>query len=261
MKVREVAQVIEEFAPLSLQESYDNCGLNVGSPDDEVHGVLLCVDVTEEVVDEAQRLGANLIVSHHPLLFHPLRQVVDSNAAERIVRRCLIDGISLYAAHTNLDAAPQGMSYRLGRLLGLENMAVLEAHPQVEGAGFGVVGTLAEEWVMEKYLREVKRLLGCGAVRYSALCCERVRRVALCTGAGASLIEQAVCAGAQLYVAADFKYNDFYTPDRRIVVADVGHFESEYCAIELLSDVITKKIATFAVHKSVHSVNPVYYLV
>ena len=88
-----------------------------------------------------------------------------------------------------------------------------------------------------------------------------VSRIALCTGAGASMIEDAVAAGADLYLSSDFKYNDFYTPDGRIVAADVGHFESEYCAIALLHDIITKKIATFAVRKSEHSINPVNYLV
>ena len=122
MKVREVAAAIEEFAPLRLQETYDNSGLNVGSPDQEVTGVLLCVDVTEAVIDEALRFGANLIVSHHPLLFHPLRQIVGADASQRIAARCILSGIALYAAHTNLDSADGGMSHVLGREIGLRGM-------------------------------------------------------------------------------------------------------------------------------------------
>lgn len=262
MKVREVAAAIEEFAPLRLQETYDNSGLNVGSPDQEVTGVLLCVDVTEAVVDEALRFGANLIVSHHPLLFHPLRQIVGADASQRIAARCILSGIALYAAHTNLDSADGGMSHVLGREIGLRGMRVLVPNADgVAGAGFGVVGELERPAALTDCLREVKRKLHCGAIRYSDPCRETVSRVALLTGAGASFIGEAVAAGADLYLSADFKYNDFYTPDGRIVVADIGHFESEYCAIGLLFDIITKKIANFAVRRSERSVNPINYLV
>lgn len=155
------------------------------------------------------------------------------------------------------------MSFRLGQLLGLQNMRTLKPNPEtVPESGFGIVGELpGRARPTLEFLRETKRLLNCGAIRYSALCRETVSRIALCTGAGASMIEDAVAAGADLYLSSDFKYNDFYTPDGRIVAADVGHFESEYCAIALLHDIITKKIATFAVRKSEHSINPVNYLV
>lgn len=261
MKVKEVAALIERFAPLALQEEYDNSGLNVGSYEAEVTGVLLCVDVTEAVLDEARTLGANLIVSHHPLLFHPLRQLVDADYVQRIAARALREGVSLYAAHTNLDSAPGGLSFRLGGQLGLQEMQVLDPNPAFPGAGFGVVGLLPEARPMADYLREVQAKLQVGAVRYSELCRQTVRRVAICTGAGGSLIRKAAAAGADLYVSADFRYNDFFTSAPSMVIADVGHFESEYCAIGLLSDIIPKKIATFAVHKSVHSTNPVNYLV
>ena len=114
VKVKDVAAAIEAFAPLSLQEEYDNSGLNVGDYEAGVTGVLLCVDVTESVIDEALSLDANLVVSHHPLLFHPLRQLVDADFTQRIVRRALLAGISLYAAHTNLDSAAGGMSFYVG---------------------------------------------------------------------------------------------------------------------------------------------------
>ena len=243
VKVKDVAAAIEAFAPLSLQEEYDNSGLNVGDYEAGVTGVLLCVDVTESVIDEA------------------LRQLVDADFTQRIVRRALLAGISLYAAHTNLDSAAGGMSFRLGKQLGLTAMRVLS--PRRDGAetGFGVVGDLPEAIPVSGFLQQVKSVLRCGAIRHSELCREQVRRVALVTGAGASMLGDAVAAGADIYLTADMKYNDFYAPDGRIVAVDVGHFESEYCAIGLLHDIITKKIATFAVHESVHSVNPVNYFI
>lgn len=260
MKVKEIAALIEQFAPLALQEEYDNSGLNVGSYETEVTGVLLCVDVTEAVLDEAISLGCNLIVSHHPLLFHPLRQLVDADAAQRIAARAVLEGVSLYAAHTNLDSAPGGLSFRLGEQLGLSDMQVLDPHPSIPGAGFGVVGKLAHAESMMDYLQEVRRRLNVGTIRYSELRRSTVERVALCTGAGGSLIGKAERSGADLYLSADLRYNDFFGSVSTMVVADIGHFESEYCAIEVLYDIITKKIATFALHKSEHSINPVNYL-
>ena len=159
MKIRDVATVIEEFAPLQLQETYDNSGLNIGFPDAELTGVLICVDVTEAVVDEAIGHRANLIVSHHPLLFHPLRRIVGADASQRIAARCLIAGISLYAAHTNLDSADGGMSFRLGQLLGLQNMRTLKPNPEtVPESGFGIVGELpGRARPTLEFLRETKR--------------------------------------------------------------------------------------------------------
>ncbi|MDD3107808.1 MAG: Nif3-like dinuclear metal center hexameric protein [Alistipes sp.] len=262
MKIKELIAHIEAYAPLSLQESYDNSGLNVGMPEAEITGVLLCVDVTEAVVAEARAQGANLIVSHHPLLFHPLRQVVGADAAQRITALCLREGISLYAAHTNLDSAAQGMSFRLGQWLGLTQMRVLEPRTEEATTGFGVVG----EWgkggaPVVQVLQHLRDRLGCRVIRHSALCCEQVTRIAICTGSGGSLMEAAVDSGAQLYVTADLRYNDFFLPDGRMIVADVGHFESEYCAIELLYDIINEKIANFALRRSEYSLNPVNYFV
>lgn len=258
--VREVAQVIEEFAPLDLQEEYDNCGLSVGSWDTVVSSAVVCVDVTEAVLDEALALGANLIVSHHPLIFHPLRQIVEGDHVQRIVRRALCAGVSLYAAHTNLDSTPGGMSFHLGERLGLRKMRLLAPSAHHLTSGYGVVG----EWAGGKistldFLGQVRDKLGCGAIRHSELCRKTVKTVALSTGAGASLLSDAIASGADLYLSADFRYNDFFLPDGRLVLADVGHFESEYGAIDLLYDIITKKITTFVTHKSEQSKNPVNY--
>ena len=263
MKIKEITDAIERFAPLALQEGYDNAGLVVGDPEREVGRALLAVDVTEEVLAEAEREGCDLVVTHHPIVFHPLKRLNEADYVQRCVARAVRRDIALYACHTNLDSADGGMSFRLGQLLGLQNMRTLKPNPEtVPESGFGIVGELpGRARPTLEFLRETKRLLNCDAIRYSALCRETVSRIALCTGAGASMIEDAVAAGADLYLSSDFKYNDFYTPDGRIVAADVGHFESEYCAIALLHDIITKKIATFAVRKSEHSINPVNYLV
>lgn len=261
MKIQEIAEVIERFAPLELQESYDNAGLIVGRPDDEVHKALLAVDVTEEVLDEAEREGCDLVVTHHPIVFHALKRFNSADAVQRCVERAIRRGIALYACHTNLDSAPGGMSWRLAGMLGVEHLRVLQPAGDGSGVGFGVVGELPEAETAAGFMGRMQWLLGVRVVRHSAVAKEQVRRVAVCTGAGASLLADARRAGADIYVTADLKYNDFMTPDGALTVADIGHFESEYCAIQLLFDILSKNLITFAVRKSECSRNPVNYLV
>lgn len=262
MKIKQITDVIERYAPLSLQESYDNSGLIVGRPEDEVHRALLAVDVTEEVLDEAQREGCDLVITHHPIVFHALKRFNSADQVQRCVERAIRCGIALYACHTNLDSAPGGMSWRLASMLGIGSPEVLQpTDPANNDVGFGVVGELPEAVDTVVFLQEMQRRLGLQVVRHSDIISERVRRVAVCTGAGASLVGDARRAGAELYITADLKYNDFMTPDGALTVADIGHFESEYCAIELIFDILSKNLCTFAVRKSVSSRNPVNYLV
>ena len=260
MKIREIAAAIEAFAPLAWQESYDNAGLIVGRMEDEGHRVLLAVDVTDEVLDEAEREGCDLVITHHPIIFHPLKRFNSATPVERCVERAIRRGIALYACHTNLDSAPEGMSWRLAAELGIEQRELLEPSEKGEGVGFGVVGNLPEPMATIDFLRQVKERLHLGVVRHRAPATEQVQRVALCTGAGASLIGQARRAGADLYLTADLKYNDFMTPDGALTVADIGHFESEYCAIDILFDILSKKISTFALLKSAEARTPIHYL-
>ena len=249
MLIREVTDVIERFAPLAWQESYDNAGLIVGRPDDEVHRALLAVDVTDEVMAEAEREGCDMVITHHPIVFHALKRFNSADQVQRCVERAIRGGIALYACHTNLDSAPGGMSWRLAEMLGVGDLRVLQPAQADEKVGFGVVGELPEAVPTLDYLR------------HSDIASPEVRRVAVCTGAGASMIGDARRAGADIYVTADMKYNDFMTPDKALTVADIGHFESEYCAIQILFDILSKNLITFAVRKSESSRNPVNYLV
>lgn len=258
MKVEDITRAIEAFAPLSLQESYDNSGLVVGRPCDEVHKVLLAVDVTEEVIDEALREGADMIATHHPIIFHAVKRFNSASVVERCVERAIRERIALYACHTNLDGAPQGMSWRLARMIGVGGLSVLQ--PSGDGAGFGVVGELAEPMPVHEFLLKVKRTLHADVVRHGDIARDEVRRVAVCTGAGGSLTDDARRAGADVYVTADLRYNDFFEARGEMTIADVGHFESEYCAIDILFDVICEKFSTFAVRKSVCSRNPISYI-
>ena len=261
MKIRDIIAPLEEFAPLDWQAEYDNAGLIVGDVDAATDIALVCVDITEAVLEEAIELGAGLVIAHHPVIFHPLKHITGGTYIERVVARAIRHNVALYACHTNLDAAKGGMSFRLGNLLGLQNVSILDPSGRFPDVGFGIVGELEKEMPAMEFLGYVKTKLGLKSMRYSDITQPLVSRVALCTGAGASMAVMAKCAGAQVYISSDFKYNDFLDADRELVIADVGHFESEYCAIDLICDIITKKIPNFALRKSQRSVNPVNYLV
>ena len=261
MLLKTITDVIEQFAPLKLQEGYDNAGLIVGREDDEVHKALLAVDVNEEVLDEAEREGCDLVITHHPIVFRALKRFNSANLTQRCVERAIRKGIALYACHTNLDSAQGGMSWRLGEILGVRSMTVMQSTDAELGAGFGVVGELDDEMPIMEFMKLIRDRLSVKCIRYSDISHEKVKKIAICTGAGAELIDEAARVGAEVYVTADMKYHDFATPDGRLTVADIGHFESEYCAIQLLYDILSKKMLTFAVRKSECSRNPVNYLV
>lgn len=261
MLIRDITDIIERFAPLAWQASYDNAGLIVGRPEDQVHKALLAVDVTEEVIEEAEREGCDLIITHHPIVFQPLRRFNSADQVQRCVERAIRRGIGLYACHTNLDSAPEGMSWRLAQMLGVGGLRVLQPSDADANVGFGVVGELPEAVDTLEFMRLIQRTLCVQAVRHSDIASPTVRRVAICTGAGASLIGDARRAGADMYVTADLKYNDFMTPDNALTVADIGHFESEYCAIQIIFDILSENLLTFAVRKSEYSRNPVNYLI
>lgn len=261
MRLSEITDAVERFAPLGLQEDYDNSGLVVGRPDQEVHKALLAVDVTEAVMDEAEREGCDLIMTHHPIVFHALKRFNSADPVQRCVERAIRNDIALYACHTNLDSAPEGMSWRVAEMLGVGGLRVLQPVAGEENVGFGVVGELERPWPTLDFLRHVQQVFAVRCIRYSDLAGEEVRRIAVCTGAGASMIGDARRAGADLYLTADMKYNDFMTPDKALTVADIGHFESEYCAIRILFDILSKNFPTFAVRKSEFARNPVNYLV
>jgi dinuclear metal center YbgI/SA1388 family protein len=260
MTISEITSTIETFAPLALQESYDNSGLVVGRLDDELQGgVLLAVDVTEEVIAEAIEKNCGLIITHHPIIFHPIKRLNSASVVERCVEMAIRNNIALYACHTNLDSTRNGMSWRVGEMLGLQNMEVLQ--PTSEGVGFGVVGTLSQPLAECEFLKQVQKTFSVEALRHSALLGREVRRVAICTGAGASLMREAKASGCDVYLTADLKYNDFYTPDSQFVVVDMGHFESEFCVIAILFDILSKIFINFALHKSAQSKNPIHYFV
>ena len=364
VRIKDIANALEMFAPLPLQDGFDNAGLQIGLTEAEVAGVLLCLDVTEAVVDEAVASGCNLIVSHHPLIFSPLKRITGTNYIERCVIKALANGIAIYSAHTNIDNAPGGVNYRIAAKLGLQNVrilvpkedallklavyvptsaadavrsalfaagcgnignydscsynidgfgtfkanegcnpfcgetgklhrelevrietvlpaylkskviaALLKAHPYEEPAfdiyqlkngwdsvGSGVIGELSAECGEAELLQCVKDKFNVGCVRHTPLLGKRVKRVALCGGAGGSFAGAAMAAGADVYITGEARYHDLFNYAGRMVVAVIGHYESEQYTMDIFREIIEKACPGVKVLATTVNTNPVNYL-
>lgn len=362
--VSDIVSALEEVIPQAYQEDYDNSGLQAGNSAAKVSLALLTVDVTEEVVEEAKRIGAGIIISHHPLIFRGIKSITGRNMIERSLINALKNDIAICSVHTNLDQIQGGVSYRMADMIGLQNVeplvpltgklakivvfvppafteqvqnaifnagagtignydrcsfltagtgtfraggntspwvgergvdhnepeervetivprhltgrvvrALKNSHPYEEvaydiynlenelpGAGMGVVGDLPDQLPLKEFLSLLKISFDIHGLRYSSFTGDGIGRVALCGGAGASLIGKALERGADAYVTADVKYHSFFDGDGTMVIADIGHYESEKCSLEILYEIITKKFPKFAVRFSTINTNPVNYL-
>jgi len=364
MTVQSVCELIEEVAPLALQESYDNAGLLVGNPQQKISSVLLSIDVTESVISEAIQKKCNLIISHHPLIFNGLKRLTGQNEVQRCIVKALKNDIAIYAAHTNLDNVIQGVNGKIAEKIGLKKLRILqpkentllklityvpqlhsykvrealfeagagkignydscsfnvegvgtfkaneEAHPFVGNinelhsepevrielilpeflkynvlqallnvhpyenpaydfislkntwneVGAGIVGELDEAVNELEFLKKLKIIFNIPTIRHTNLLNKKIRTVAVCGGSGSSFLKDAISANADIYISGDFKYHEFFDAENRILIADIGHFESEQFTKEIFFEIITKKLPTFAVQISDSKTNPINYL-
>jgi dinuclear metal center YbgI/SA1388 family protein len=251
-RIKDVINVIEDFAPLSIQESWDNSGLCIGSPESEVSSVLLGLDCTEQLVNEAIACGADLIVTHHPLIFSGLKKISPDDPTGAAVFKAISNGISIYAAHTNADKAAGGVSALMA-----EKLQLKECMPLTPDS-FGVVGNLEAELPVEEFAAKVKEAFGVDVVRASKPLEEKIRRVAVCGGSGRSFIPDAMANGVQAYVTGDITYHEFYA-EKGFMVMDIGHYFSEYGIVEVFANILSKNFPTFAVSISKKNNNPIYY--
>ncbi len=363
--IRHLAHVMEQWAPLAYQESYDNAGLLVGHPDTEITGILVTLDATEAVIDEAIANGCNVVVAHHPIIFRGLKRLNGKNYVERTVIKAIKNDVALYAAHTNLDSVVGGVNFKIAQKLGLQNVqvlapktqiltklitfvpvadtqrvldalhlagagqigkyskasfrvqgtgsyqagmganpalgqignyhqepedrievifpthdqsrimaALLQAHPYEEVAydliplanpnqevGAGAVGDLPEPMTETEFLAHLKTSMDVSLIRHTPLLNHPVRRVAVCGGVGSFLLNDAIRAGADMFVTADYKYHEFFDADGRIVIADINHYESEQFTKHLIQERLSEKFNTFAVILSETVTNPVHFFI
>jgi dinuclear metal center YbgI/SA1388 family protein len=364
MTINELTRIIEEFAPLSLQESNDNAGLIIGHPGQEVAGVLITLDVTEAVIEEAIQNKCNLIIAHHPLIFKGIKKLNGKNPVERMVATSIKNDIAIYAAHTNLDNVQNGVNAMLCEKAGIKNCRILtpkpsilrklvtfcpsdfaekvrnalfsagaghignydscsfnltgdgtfralegtnpfvgtinqlhvenevrieliypvyieykiiaalhEAHPyeevaydiyplanEMKNTGAGMIGELPAPENTLDFLKRIKNVFASGCVKHTGIIKENVGKIAVCGGSGSFLINEAIKAGADVFITGDVKYHEFFDADAKIVIVDIGHYESEQFTKELLMNIIKKNNSTFAVRISTINTNPIHYI-
>jgi len=364
MKIREIISSVETFAPLAFQEDYDNAGLIIGDKEQDATGVLITVDVTEEIIDEAITKKVNLIIAHHPIIFVGLKKITGKNYIERVVLKAIKNDIAIYAAHTNLDNIRGGVNSKIADALGLQNTqilaplknhlmklvyfvptdlaektrkaifesgaghignydqcsynlegtgsfrageatnpfvgnknemhfekeirvetifpkhikhkvvrALIETHPyeevaydiyplhnDYEKAGSGIIGELKKEMPAIDFLKMVKNLFKAQCIRHTKLFSKPVKNIAICGGSGSFLLNEAMKQKADVFISADFKYHQFFDAEDKIIIADIGHFESEQVTKELFYELLIKKFPKFAVYLTEKNSNPINYL-
>lgn len=259
VRVKDILTALESFAPLSLQDDFDNAGLQIGSADDEVLGVLLCLDVTPEVIEEAVKEGCSVVVSHHPLLFKSLRRVSDETMVEKCVRLAVKNDVTVYSAHTNLDNAEGGVNFEIARRLDLQNVSFLS--PSHDGVGgSGVIGELAEKEDSRSFLLRVKQVFGVERLMCNGTLSRPIRRVALCGGAGDFLLEKAISAGADCFLTGEVHYHVYFGHEEQIQIAAIGHYESERYTVDLLARRLQKLFPELMIKKTKINTNPIQYL-
>ena len=365
MQLKQITQFIESIAPLSFQESYDNSGLIIGQPENEISGILITLDITEEILDEAITKNLNLIVAHHPIIFGGIKKLNGKNYIERCVARAIKNDIAIYAAHTNLDSVFGGVNSKICEKLGIRNcrilspmpnflkklvtfaptadaekirkalfeagagqignysscsfnlngtgsfkgnehtnpyageknqlhfeeetrietifpkhiqsniiQALLNAHPYEEVAydiypldneyqqiGIGMIGELETPADEMEFLLKLKSIFNCQVIKHTCLLGKPIHKVAVCGGSGSAYLNKAMAQSADIFISGDFKYHQFFDAEQQIIIADIGHFESEQFTKEVFYELLTKNFPKFAIHLSAISTNPVSYLI
>lgn len=266
--ISEVVEFLDEKFHPEYQEDYDNAGFLLGDSTTVCTGALVALDLTPTVIEEAISLGFNLIVTHHPFIFSGLKRITDHSEAGRMTLKLIQNNISVYAAHTNLDNLPWGVNGILADKLGIINYHILrtvnisEKKPRKKNAiGAGMIGVTPRPIKVDKFLQNVKKITKQPSIRTSTHSpLQRIHHVAICGGAGSFLIEDAIAAGADLFITADLKYHDFQRAEGRIILADVGHYETEQFAKEIISRVISEKFSNFACRISEKQESLVLYI-
>lgn len=253
---------LEQFAPLPLQESWDNAGLQIGLTEAEVSGALLCLDVTESIVDEAVQKGCNLVVSHHPLLFRGLKQISDQTQVQRTVLRAIKNDICIISMHTNMDNARDGVNFKIAERLGLSDIRFGTATQEVQEpqSGSWVMGTLAEPMESRNFIMHVKQRLEAKSAMCNELLRRPIRQVAICGGAGDFLLDEVICKGADAFITGEMHYHQYFGHEQQIQICVVGHYESEHFTAEIFRDLIARTCPSVRTEIAETNTNPILYL-
>ena len=261
MKIKQVLSALERFAPLPLQESWDNAGLQLGLTEAEVSGALLCLDVNEQIVDEAVAKGCNLIVSHHPLLFRGLKQISGADYVQRSVIKAIKHDIVIVSMHTNMDNALDGVNWKIAERLGLTDCKFF-AQKTVDGieAGSGVVGNLPLQMDARAFIELVKKQFGVQCAQCNALLQRPISKVAICGGAGDFLLSDAIGEGADAFITGEMHYHQYFGFEQQIQICVIGHYQSEQYTAEIFRDIIQKDCPGVKTFIAETNTNPIVYI-
>ena len=261
MKIKQVLSALERFAPLPLQESWDNAGLQLGLTEAEVSGALLCLDVNEQIVDEAIAKGCNLIVSHHPLLFRGLKQISGADYVQRSVIKAIKHDIVIVSMHTNMDNALDGVNWKIAERLGLKDCKFF-AQKTVDGieAGSGVVGRLSSQMDARAFIELVKKQFSVQCAQCNELLRRPISKVAICGGAGDFLLPDAVGEGADAFITGEMHYHQYFGYEQQIQICVIGHYQSEQFTAEIFRDIIQKDCPDVKICIAETNTNPIVYI-
>ena len=261
MKISKVVAALERFAPLPLQESYDNAGLQVGLTDVEVSGALLCLDVNEQIVDEAIAKNCNLVVAHHPLIFRKLACISDLNYVQRTVMKAIQHGVTIIAMHTNLDNALNGVNFKMAEKLGLPDVSFLGSPQHYDDLPYasGVIGNLSQPLSANEFLNLVKKIFGAECIQCNQLLHRDIAKVALCGGSGSFLLDDAIAAGADAFITGEMHYHEYFGHEQEIQIAVIGHYQSEQYTSEIFKSIIERECEGVTCYLAETNTNPISY--
>lgn len=261
VKIKEVLSALERFAPLPLQEGWDNAGLQIGLTEAEASGALLCLDVNEAIVDEAMAKGCNIIVSHHPLLFRGLKTISGADYVQRTVMKAIKNDIVVISMHTNMDNARHGVNFKIAEKLGMTDVRFMSGKTvgDIE-AGSGVIGELPEPMDAENFITLVKSRFGVRCAQCNELLSRKIRRVAVCGGAGDFLLGDAVAADADAFITGEMHYHVFFGYGQRIQICVIGHYQSEQYTSEIFKSIIGEACPALPLHIAETCTNPINYI-
>ena len=257
MKIKQVLSALERFAPLPLQESWDNAGLQLGLTEAEVSGALLCLDVNEAIIDEAIRKGCNLIVSHHPLLFRGLKQISGADYVQRCVIKAIKHDIVIISMHTNMDNAQGGVNFKIAERLGApvlnDSVAETEKVPLV-------LAELPTPMDARAFIELVKTQFDVQCAQCNALLQRPIKKVAICGGAGDFLLPDAISQGADAFITGEMHYHQYFGMEQQIQICVIGHYQSEQFTSEIFRDIIQKECPGVRTEIAETSTNPIVYI-
>ena len=247
MTCGEIFKYIQSWAPEEIAWDQDNVGLQVGSAERKVKNILLALDLNMNVVEEAVKKDCNIIITHHPLLFNPLRKIdTDLDKTSRLVEKLIKHNITLFSAHTNLDFTKDGVSFELAKTIKLKNIRFLSIFKSIEKVdyGIGAIGELKDSMNQKEFLSYISNSLGITNFRYTKGKENKIKTVAVCGGSGSEIIPAAVKKGADAFITADIKYHTFFDNEEKILLIDAGHYETEIFSLGEVNKRLRKLIKT-----------------